>query len=134
MIDFIKQLFDKPDAFLTDPRKYVANQMGHFWAVGWGVVSAGDQIAAKQDDIVARLPDWLAWVPAVLTALMSAPGVLIIYAIWEFKQWKLRGADPSDCWEDLGFVCMGVLFIHSPAVLLLAAIFLMHGYSERRGR
>ncbi|WP_299734639.1 hypothetical protein [uncultured Roseobacter sp.] len=105
MTRLIARLFRNPDAYRIDPGGYARNQIGHFLVIG-------------------ALPVWLGfplWV------------VVVIYALFEWAQWRFAEAEPSDGLEDFAFVLMGALSVDDLMITAPAVSFLAAGYLFRKG-
>lgn len=100
----ITDFFNAPDGYSGDPRGYALNQAGHAVVVG-------------------------------LAPAMLFPAVMwfipMVYVIWEVAQWRLRGAEPWDCVEDLAYVTGGVTVAVAPIVALPIALFWLSGIARR---
>lgn len=98
--------FNNPDAYEDKPVGFAGNQIGH---TGLGGAFG-----------FALIGHW--W---------HAVALLVGYAIWEWLQWRLKGAKKWDCWEDAAFVMAGVLAIYDLLVLAPAIAHLWAGYKRR---
>lgn len=93
----LRDLFDTPSSFESDPRGFARNAIGHALIVG-------------------ALPAYL--FPAMI------PLALALYAAWEVAQWRLRDAAPWDCVHDWAYVAGGAVAVLHPVIALpLAAFF-----------
>lgn len=93
-------LLRSPSAYEKEPGKYLLNQIGHAYLVGFA--------------------------PVFVFGWQAIPFLAMIYAFWEFIQFCWFDALASDCLEDLGHVLIGAFvalyaLVAIPHLVLVAA-------------
>lgn len=99
-------LLRSPSAYEKEPGKYLLNQIGHAYVVGFLPVFA------------------LGW--------QTIPFIAMVYIFWEFIQLCWFNARLSDCLEDLGHVLMGAFVAIYAAVAIPHLILVAAGWQWRR--
>lgn len=105
MVALIRRLLRSPSSFVSDPKGYALNQLGHTFLIG----------AA----------------PVLVVGPWIVPVVLAAYVFWELWQFIHFEADAWDCIEDVAFVTGGVFCVLEPLMLLPLGLFLLAGAFRR---
>lgn len=103
---FLLRFFRTPTAYYEQPWKYVLNQIGHAYIVGF--------------------------LPVLFFGWLAVPILAAGYAAWEYAQMRLFHAVLSDGLEDLGHVLMGAVAALFPWVIVPHLILIASGYFLRR--
>ena len=102
----MRGLLRSPSAYEKEPGKYLLNQIGHAYLVGFA--------------------------PAYVFGWQAIPVLTMIYAFWEFIQFCWFDAKPSDCLEDLGHVITGAFVAMFPAAAIPHLVLVAAGVQWRR--
>ncbi len=111
-MNFLSRLLKTPSGFLTDPKGYRFNQLGHAYLVGGG--------------LAYLLPPFL----GALTLFVILTG----YVIWELVQWKWFNAPAWDNFEDTAHVMIVACAVYYQLWWLVAIqlMFMHSGYLRRK--
>lgn len=111
-MSIVLDLFLVPSAYSDNPRAWLGNALGHLIAVG----------------LLSAL--WAQGMALSASALIIIP---VIYALWEWAQWRWRGAQPWDCVQDWTIVTAGVAIgaTFSPWIVAVAAGLICSDYLRR---
>ena len=99
-------LLKSPTAYQKEPWKYLANQIGHAYIVGF--------------------------VPAFFLGAGVIPVIALVYVFWELLQYRRFDATLSDCLEDLGHVLIGAFAALFPLIIIPHLVLIAAGVQWRR--
>lgn len=99
-------LLRSPTAYEREPWKYLTNQIGHAYIVGF--------------------------IPAFCFGWPVIPLIALAYAFWEYVQLRRYGATLSDGLEDLGHVLTGAFAAFYPWAVIPHLVLIAAGVQWRR--
>jgi hypothetical protein len=102
----MRGLLKSPSAYEKEPEKYLLNQIGHAYLVGFAPVFA------------------FGW--------EAIPAIAMVYVFWEFLQFCWFDAKLSDCLEDTGHVLTGAFVALFPVAAIPHLVLVAAGWQWRR--
>lgn len=123
--------FNTPSAFADSWRDWLINQAGHTLGVG---ALPGFLIATYAPVLAVLTHDHLGLSIAALTFQVAGVALTAaLYGLWEFGQYRLRGARASDCIADWAFVMLGhfTAATLNPILAVILIAFLASGALSR---